>query len=127
MLSFPPHFSHKLQPLDRSVYGPFKRYVNSASDSWMKSHPGKPMTIYDTPVIVKTALPLAMTPNNITADFRVSGIEPLNRDIFTDDDFAPSFATDRQTPSSQFETSSSDRQTPSSQFETSSSDRQTPS
>ena len=24
MLSFPPHTSHKLQPLDRSVYGPFK-------------------------------------------------------------------------------------------------------
>ena len=25
MVSFPPHCSHKLQPLDRSVYGPLKR------------------------------------------------------------------------------------------------------
>ena len=28
MLSFPPHCSHKLQPLDISVNGPLKRYVN---------------------------------------------------------------------------------------------------
>lgn len=27
VLSFPPHCSHKLQPLDRSVYGPLKKYV----------------------------------------------------------------------------------------------------
>ncbi len=29
MLSFPPHCSHKLQPLDRTVYGPLKRHVNT--------------------------------------------------------------------------------------------------
>ena len=31
MLTFPPHCSHKLQPLDRTVYGPLKKMVNSAS------------------------------------------------------------------------------------------------
>ncbi|XP_065654884.1 uncharacterized protein LOC136081492 [Hydra vulgaris] len=35
-LSFPPHCSHKLQPLDRSVFGQFKKCVASAQDSWMK-------------------------------------------------------------------------------------------
>lgn len=45
MLSFPPHCSHKLQPLDRTVYGPLKRYVSVAQD--MRCHPGIPMTIYD--------------------------------------------------------------------------------
>lgn len=44
-MSFPPHCSHKLQPLDRSVYGPFKKYLNSACDSWITNHPGKTMTI----------------------------------------------------------------------------------
>ena len=29
MLSFPLHCSHKLQPLDRSVYGPLKCYNNA--------------------------------------------------------------------------------------------------
>ncbi|XP_022834565.1 uncharacterized protein LOC111362221 [Spodoptera litura] len=30
VLSFPPHCSHKLQPLDRSVHGPLKKHVNTA-------------------------------------------------------------------------------------------------
>lgn len=95
MLSFPPHCSHKLQPLDRSVYGPFKKYVNSASDSWMLNHPGSTMTIYDLPEIVASAFPLAFTPSNIQAGFKACGIFPLNRDVFTDQDFAPSYVTDR--------------------------------
>jgi hypothetical protein len=33
LLSFPPHTSDKLQLLDRSVYGPFKKFVNSESDA----------------------------------------------------------------------------------------------
>ncbi|XP_047127700.1 uncharacterized protein LOC105844004 [Hydra vulgaris] len=39
MLSFPPHCSHKLQPLDQSVYGPLKRYYNAACDDWIVSNP----------------------------------------------------------------------------------------
>ncbi|XP_065667788.1 uncharacterized protein LOC136088062 [Hydra vulgaris] len=35
----PPHRSHKLQPLDRSVFGPLKKFYNSAWDSWLKAHP----------------------------------------------------------------------------------------
>ncbi|XP_065654645.1 tigger transposable element-derived protein 4-like [Hydra vulgaris] len=35
MISFPPHCSHKLQPLDRTVFGPLKRFYNSACDNWM--------------------------------------------------------------------------------------------
>ena len=46
LLSFPPHCSHKLQPLDRTVYGPFKRYYNNACNGWMTDHPGSIMTIY---------------------------------------------------------------------------------
>ena len=33
MLTFPPHCSHKLQPLDHSIYGPLKKYASSAQDS----------------------------------------------------------------------------------------------
>lgn len=77
MLSFPPHTSHRLQPLDVSVYGPLKRYVNSALDSWMLMHPGKTMTIYDIPGIIKETLPKAATPSNIMAGFKVSSFYPL--------------------------------------------------
>ncbi|XP_030757495.1 uncharacterized protein LOC115883296 [Sitophilus oryzae] len=99
VLSFPPHCSHKLQPLDRAVYGPLKKAVNIACDSWMRNHPSKTMTIYDIPGIIKIVLPLALTQTNIQAGFRCTGICPFNRDIFTELDFAPSLITDRPMPS----------------------------
>lgn len=97
LLSFPPHCSHKLQPLDRSVYGPLKKHINTACDAWICTHK-RPMKIYDIPSILATATPLALTPNNIMAGFRVSGIFPLNPDIFTDADFMPAYFTDRPAP-----------------------------
>ncbi|KYM99643.1 hypothetical protein ALC62_09611 [Cyphomyrmex costatus] len=45
ILSFPPHYSHKMQLLDVSVYGPLKKFLSTAQDSWMLSHPGKTLTI----------------------------------------------------------------------------------
>lgn len=96
-LSFPAHCSHKLQPLDRSVYGPFKKFVNSACDSWVTNNK-RPMTIYDIPSVVRTALPNAATPNNIISGFRVTGINPLDKNIFTDSDFMPSYISDRPHP-----------------------------
>ncbi|KAJ8348134.1 hypothetical protein SKAU_G00267230 [Synaphobranchus kaupii] len=92
LLTFPPHCSHMLQPLDRSVPGPFKRKISACMDDWMKSHPGATATIYDLPGIVAQALP---TPQNIVAGFRCAGIWPLNDAVFTDADFAPGFVNDR--------------------------------
>ncbi|XP_018393355.1 PREDICTED: uncharacterized protein LOC108772330 [Cyphomyrmex costatus] len=95
MLSFPPHCSHKLQPLDVGVYGPFKNYVNRAQTAWMTNHPGKTMTIYDIPGVVKDSLPQALNPANIMSGFKGSGLWPFNADIFQDSDFAASYVTDR--------------------------------
>lgn len=95
MLSFPPHCSHKLQPLDRSVYGPFKAYLAEAQDGWMHSNGGRTMTIYDLPHVVAMSLPRATTPMNITSGFLACGIMPFNRNIFTDADYLPSYVTDR--------------------------------
>lgn len=96
-IGYRPHnkVSHKLQPLDRGVFGPFKRYFNSECDRWIKNNPGKRMTIYNIPSLARGALPMAITPKNITAGFACSGIWPFNRDIFTEDDYAPSSVTDR--------------------------------
>ena len=95
LLSFPPHCTHKLQPLDRSVFGPFKKMINSATDNWMRNHPGQTMTIHYIPGIVKEAFPLAVTATNAIAGFTCTGISPFNRKIFTAVDFAPSSVTDR--------------------------------
>lgn len=55
------------------------------------------MSIYEI-VIVKYAWPLAAAPNNIMNAFKKAGISPYNPNIFTDQDFAPSFVTDRPMP-----------------------------
>ncbi|XP_069114173.1 uncharacterized protein [Argopecten irradians] len=101
MLSIPPHCSHKLQPLDVSVYGALKRLVASAQDAWLKTHPGTPMTIYDIPGILREVWPLALTPKNVISGFQTTGIFPLNVNVFNEDDFAPSYVTDRSAPSSE--------------------------
>lgn len=95
LLSFPPHTSHRLQPLDKSVYGPFKKFYFSAADNWLTSNPGKTITLYDIPCLVKSAFANSMTPNNIIAGFKSTGIMPFNPHIFRDEDFLSSYVTDR--------------------------------
>ena len=95
LLSFPPHTSHRLQPLDVAVYGPFKKFYNAAADSWMKNNPGGTMVIYNIPTLVRTSLLNAATPKNILAGFKSTGIWPYNRQVFSDKDYLPSAVTDR--------------------------------
>ncbi|KAL4707715.1 hypothetical protein ACJJTC_014896 [Scirpophaga incertulas] len=64
------------------------------------------MSIYEIPGIVKSAWPLAATPVNIMNAFKKAGICPFNPGVFTEEDYAPSFVTDRpllQAASSQAE------------------------
>ncbi|XP_050678651.1 jerky protein homolog-like [Leptidea sinapis] len=98
LLSFPPHCTHRLQPLDVGVNGPFKTYCSKAQNNWLRTNPGKIMSIYEIPGIVKYAFPLAVTPINICNAFKKAGIWPYNSNVFTDEDYAPSFVTDRPMP-----------------------------
>lgn len=95
MLTFPPHCSHKMQPLDISVYGPFKKYYNNACNDWLLSHPGKCITIYEVAKLSTDAFLKAFTPSNITSGFKKAGIFPVNSEPFTDDDFLSCMPTDR--------------------------------
>ncbi|XP_041353350.1 uncharacterized protein LOC121371487 isoform X1 [Gigantopelta aegis] len=94
--TFPPHCSHKLQPLDRSVFGPFKHYYTRAANAYMNNHPGSTINIHAIAELVGKAYPIAFTPRNITAGFKVSGIIPFDSNIFNDEEFAPSSVTDRE-------------------------------
>ena len=96
MRSFPPHCSHRLQQLERSVYGPFKRLLATQHDSWMRSNACKVMTIFDFPGIVKEVWPRAASPGSATSGFKSCRIFPYCPDIFTESDFAPSQLIDDQ-------------------------------
>ncbi|XP_065664813.1 uncharacterized protein LOC136086445 [Hydra vulgaris] len=97
MLFLPPHCSHKLQPQDVSVFGPFKKYLSVAQDAWLKNNPGKAIKTYDIPKIVSDSLSLAITCTNITKCFQKTGVYPYNASIFADY-FLPPFVTNRIEP-----------------------------
>ena len=79
------------------VFGPFKTYVNQASDRWLRwaQNAGKSITIHNIPALVDYAFPKAMTPTNITAGFKATGIYPFDRNIFPPEKFMPAITTDK--------------------------------
>lgn len=87
MLSLPPHASHRIQPLDVSVYGPFKNAYKQECNIMMKTQLEKKITQNDIASLVRKTLLRVATISNAEAGFRVSGIYPYNPNIFTDDDF----------------------------------------
>lgn len=99
IVTFPPHCSHKLQPLDVAVYGPFKVRYRVVMNEWMLSNPGKTVTIYHVGHFIKDAYLSAFCPHNITQGFFKTGIYPLNSEIFDEEEFLSSFVTDRSDPS----------------------------
>ena len=100
LFPFPPHCSHKLQPLELGIFGSFNHSLREEQAQWAEGNPGKKMNIYDLPTFISKALPKALTPANIIAGFEVSGIFPFNSDIFTELDYAPSavVVTDQSKP-----------------------------
>ncbi|XP_055902279.1 uncharacterized protein LOC129938634 [Eupeodes corollae] len=95
ILTLPPHSSSKMQPLDVTVYKPFKTAYNNAIDNFMMQNPEKTFTIYDIAAAAGYAFEKSMTPSNIVAGFRKTGIYPPDREVFTDVDFMCSDVTDR--------------------------------
>ena len=95
MLTFPPHCSHRIQPLDVSVFGPFKNAMKNSFNTWHQLNPGKRISIHDVAELSRVPYLQTFTPQNIIAGFKKSGIYPFNRDIFPPESFLASYATDR--------------------------------
>nr|XP_047140603.1 uncharacterized protein LOC105851035 [Hydra vulgaris] len=98
VLTIPPHSLHKLQPLDITLYGPFKRHYNREIGSWLVSHPGKTVSIYDIAEISGKTWAKVSMPVNIISGFSVSGISPFQPDRWKDEDFFLSQVTNRPNP-----------------------------
>ncbi|XP_072401586.1 uncharacterized protein [Diabrotica undecimpunctata] len=56
LLSFLPHTTHRLQPLDAGVYGPFKTYLAAAHHHWLLTNPAKVIAIRYLGALAKRAL-----------------------------------------------------------------------
>lgn len=98
LLSLPPHSTHKMQPLDICVYGPFKSRCKFAFNDYISTNPGKTIKISDIAGLTADAYLQSFNPSNIIKGFSRSGIWPINRLIFSDEDFLAAEATDRSDP-----------------------------
>ena len=99
LLAFPLKTTHKTQPLDVSVF-------SAVQDAWSyhcDKHVAEGITM-DRYSIIHEYLQVrhVVTPELIKTAFRKTGIHPLNPNIFTADDFAPSktFSTVAHVPTS---------------------------
>uniref|UniRef100_A0A1B6CLP2 DDE-1 domain-containing protein n=1 Tax=Clastoptera arizonana TaxID=38151 RepID=A0A1B6CLP2_9HEMI len=70
ILTFPPHTSHRLQPLDGAVYSSLKAYYNQAVDSWLLNNPGETMSIYNISEIVGQIYSKVFSTSNIVKGFK---------------------------------------------------------
>ena len=64
------------------------------ADEWHLNNLGKAMTIYDLPALVAVAYTNAVTPLNIQAGFKSTGIYLFNSQICSDLNFLPGYVTD---------------------------------
>lgn len=94
LLTLPPHCTHYLQPLDRSVFGPLKRAYNEACSTFMQDHPLHLVNKHTFPTLFKEAWLSAVNPSNVANGFRACGIMPLNRNAIPSIAYGPSKPTD---------------------------------
>lgn len=96
ILSVPPHTTHKLQPLDVSVFGPLKIFFEQTVDTWQKSHPGRHITQYDIGELFAKAYFRSASVENAVNGFLKTGIRNCDMNVFSDVDFAAAEVSERE-------------------------------
>lgn len=79
ILALPPHTTHILQPLDRTIFGPLKKHYNKACSDFMSDRPGNAVTKITWPRIFKDAWEKTMHGPLIKKAFQATGVWPWNR------------------------------------------------
>ena len=85
----PAHTSHILQPMDVGCFGPFEKILNGMRHTHMRHHATTGIDKYALCEIACKAYTIALTPNNLQASFRKSGIYPLDPCAVNPSSFMP--------------------------------------
>jgi len=88
LLCLPSHTTSALQPLDVSVFGPFKKYYYAETNNFIRTNPQKKLNRYNLGQLIARAWIRATTPANAISGFRGSGIYPVNPNALSDTEFA---------------------------------------
>ncbi|GBN27202.1 hypothetical protein AVEN_46589-1 [Araneus ventricosus] len=92
-LTLPPHASHVLQQLDKCYFAPLKALYSSETEKWRVQNPGKVITLYKVSGIFQNAYSATSRVQLAEKGHRVTGIEPNNFDIISEDCYFPSLVT----------------------------------
>ena len=72
------HTTHATQPMDQYPFKSFKKHYNDNLEEWCANNEGDPLPKSAFFGVFQPAWERAMTPHNIRAGFRVTGIYPIN-------------------------------------------------
>ena len=78
LLTLPSHTSHRLQPLDASIFALFKKSFKRYRDAWVMKNRGRGACKEVLAMWVSLGLQRALTKSNIQAGFCATGIWPIN-------------------------------------------------
>lgn len=85
MITFPPHTTHRCQPLDVAIFGPFKGRCKTEFNKWIAANPGKRITLHNVVKISAKAFSSSFSMSNIMSGFLKTGIFPLDREALSAD------------------------------------------
>lgn len=88
VFAFLSKFTHKVQPLDVGIFNHTQRAWKKICDDLVAKN--KPMSRYSVIPEYMRMQKEFLTPRLLQSSFRATGIYPLNANIFTKEDFAPS-------------------------------------
>lgn len=89
IIGFPPHTTHRLQPVDVSFNKPLSQYFSVHHAKWMRQHGSKGLRfgLRDYFDVFTPAYQQAATVENAVNGFKAAGINPFNRNVFPDSAF----------------------------------------
>lgn len=90
MVSFPPHTSHRMQPLDLAFMKPLSNYMTGEINKTLRLQKGKPISIKKIFPLFGRAFAKAATLETAQNGFKKAGLVPFNPNIYTDKDFQAS-------------------------------------
>jgi hypothetical protein len=85
-----------MQPLDRTFYGPLRKYFEQEVSAFQKNNTGRIINQYDVAKLLAPAYSKAATANNAVSEFRCAGSWPYNPNIFRTEEYTPALVTDRK-------------------------------
>lgn len=87
VVSLPPHTSHRLQPLDITIFSSLKAASSQECDQFMKSHHYEKINVTNIAELFAKAYNRITTTEKGIKGFQNAGIYPLNRYTFGEGDF----------------------------------------